>query len=232
VNYIDGDPRDQLAHVGSEVVRAGLVVGSGGNLSARIPGTDEFWVTAAGTWLDRLDRSSFARVRVADSAVDNRVAGPAPTSELGLHVATYRRRPDAGAVVHLHPQTVLLLDALREPIRLVTTDHLFYLRRIVTARFRRPGTTELAEEAADAAGDDTNCVVLSHHGCSVLADTVELAHKRAMYLEEAARLTYRALALGRADVMSECPPEFLEALESGIQTGYVTTLRKVTPDGG
>jgi len=33
------------------VVRAGLVVGSGGNLSARIPGTDEVWVTAReGSW--------------------------------------------------------------------------------------------------------------------------------------------------------------------------------------
>ncbi len=37
MNYIDGDPRDQLAHVGSDMVRAGLVVGSGGNLSAGYP---------------------------------------------------------------------------------------------------------------------------------------------------------------------------------------------------
>jgi len=62
VNYSDGDPRDQLAHVGSEVVSAGLVVGSGGNLSARVPGTDEFWVTGAGTWLDQLDRDAYVQV--------------------------------------------------------------------------------------------------------------------------------------------------------------------------
>jgi ribulose-5-phosphate 4-epimerase/fuculose-1-phosphate aldolase len=31
----------------------------------------------------------------------------------------------------------------------------------------------------------------------VLADTVELAHKRVLYLEEAATFTYRAMALGR-----------------------------------
>src|SRR2546421_2963749 len=105
------------------MVRAGLVVGSGGNLSARIAGTGDCWVTAAGTWLDRLGRSSFVRIRIADGRVDG--AGT-PTSELALHLATYRRRPEAGAVVHLHPQTVLLLDALREPIRLVTTDHIFY----------------------------------------------------------------------------------------------------------
>jgi L-fuculose-phosphate aldolase len=217
VNYRDGDPRDQLTHVGGEVVRAGLVVGSGGNLSARVPGADEFWVTAAGTWLNLLDRASFVRVRIADGATVDDAAYP-PTSELLLHLATYRRRTDVAAIVHLHPQSVLLLDALNEAVRLVTTDHVAYLRRIVTAPFRLPGTAELADEAADAAADGTNCVILSHHGCSVLADSVELAHKRALYLEEAARLTYRALALGRVDDLAACPPEFVKAIETGTRT--------------
>ncbi len=213
MNYIDGDPRDQLAHVGSDMVRAGLVVGSGGNLSARIPGLDECWVTAAGTWLDRLDRSSFVRVDLTDGSCATQ--GPRPTSELSLHLATYARRPDVTAVVHLHPQTVLLLDALDQPVRLVTTDHAFYLRRVVTAPFRLPGSAALADEAAAAVADGTNCVILSHHGCSVLADSVELAHKRALYLEEAARLTYRALALGRLDALRDCPAEFVASVESG-----------------
>jgi ribulose-5-phosphate 4-epimerase/fuculose-1-phosphate aldolase len=212
VNYRDGDPRDQLTHVGGEMVRAGLVVGSGGNLSARIPGTDECWVTAAGTWLDRLDRTSYVRMRIADGTAIGDAACP-PSSEVLLHLETYRRRFDVSAIVHLHPQTVLLLDALGVDIRLVTTDHVAYLRRIVTTPFRLPGTVELADVAAAATVDGTNCVILSHHGCSVLADSVELAHKRALYLEEAARLTYQALALGRLDDLAGCPPEFIRALE-------------------
>ena len=55
MNYVSGDLRDQLAHVGHDVVRSGLVVGSGGNLSVRLSDDDSCWVTAAGTWLDRLD---------------------------------------------------------------------------------------------------------------------------------------------------------------------------------
>jgi ribulose-5-phosphate 4-epimerase/fuculose-1-phosphate aldolase len=199
------------------MVRAGLVVGSGGNLSARVPGSDECWVTAAGTWLDRLDRASFVRVRIADGATIGDSGCP-PSSEMALHLATYRRRPDAAAIVHLHPQTVLLLDALGVEIRLVTTDHIGYLRRIATAPFRLPGTAELADLAAAATADGTNCVILSHHGCSVLADSVELAHKRALYLEEAARLTYGALVLGRLDTLAGCPAEFREALDSDTQT--------------
>ena len=204
MNYVAGDLRGQLAYLGRAVVQAGLVVGSGGNLSARTPSGDECWVTATGTWLDRLTQSSFVRVRISDGSVPH---GTAPTSELALHLATYRTRPDANVVVHLHPQSVLLLDAIGEPIRLTTTDHAYYVGRVITTPFCPPGSPAVGDLAAAACADGTNCVVLAHHGCSVLAGTVELAHKRALYLEEAARLTYRALALGRTP--AECPTSWL-----------------------
>ncbi|WP_326550549.1 class II aldolase/adducin family protein [Micromonospora sp. NBC_01813] len=252
MTYVAGDLRDQLAYLGRDVVRAGLVVGSGGNLSARLPDGDDCWVTGSGTWLDRLDRASFVRVRIADgcplpggpspdpepagaglpdlglagtaldAAPHGQQAGPPhhqqtdrplpPTSELALHLAVYRARPDVSAVVHLHPQSMLLLDAIGVPIRLVSTDHAFYLRRVVTVPFAPPGGQRLAQSAADAAADGTNCLILSRHGCSVLAGTVELAHKRAVNLEEAARLTYRALAVGRLDELTPLPADYLDRL--------------------
>jgi len=216
VNYVPGDLRDQLAHVGYDVVQAGLVCGSGGNLSARIPDEDACWVSGSGAWLDRLSRTSFTAVRISDGGPATVGAVPAPrtepTSELALHLALFRAREDVNAIVHLHPQTALLLDALGEHIRIVTTDHAFYLRRVSTVPFRRPGTTELAALTAAMAADGTNCLVLSQHGCVVMAESVELAHKRARNLEEAAQLTYRALTAGRLEGLRECPEEFLDRL--------------------
>jgi L-fuculose-phosphate aldolase len=212
VNYVPGDLRDQLAHVGYDVVQAGLVCGSGGNLSARIPDEDACWVSASGAWLDRMSRTTFAAVRISDGSPAAVGAVPPahvePTSELALHLALYRARPDVNAVVHLHPQTALLLDALGEHIRIVTTDHAFYLRRVSTVPFRMPGSTELAAMTAAMAADGTDCLLLSQHGCVVLADSVELAHKRARNFEEAAQLTYRALAANRLDTLRECPEVF------------------------
>jgi L-fuculose-phosphate aldolase len=219
VNYVPGDVRDQLAHVGYDVVHAGLVCGSGGNLSARIPDEDAIWVTAAGSWLERLSRAAFAAVRISDgapAAVGSVSAPPVePTSELALHLALYRARPDVNAIVHLHPQTALLLDALGEHIRIVTTDHAFYLRRVATVPFRLPGSLELASLAAAMAADGTDCLVLSHHGSVVMADSVELAHKRARNLEEAAQLTYRAVEAGRLENLRDCPDEFVNRIASG-----------------
>jgi L-fuculose-phosphate aldolase len=133
-----------------------------------------------------------------------------PTSEIALHLALYRARPDVNAVIHLHPQTALLLDALGEHIRIVTTDHAFYLRRVSTVPFRLPGSSEVAALTAAMAADGTDCLVLSQHGCVVMADSVELAHKRARNLEEAAMLTYRALAAGRLENLRSIPEEFLD----------------------
>ena len=219
MNYVPGDLRDQLAHAGYDVVQAGLVCGSGGNLSARIPDEDAIWVTASGTWLDRLSRNTFTAIRVSDGspATVGSVPPPRlePTSEIALHLALYRARPDVNAVIHLHPQTALLLDALGEHIRIVTTDHAHYLRRVSTVPFRLPGSAEVAALTAAMAADGTDCLVLSQHGCVVMGDSVELAHKRARNLEEAASMTYRALAAGRLENLRDCPEEFLDRLYDG-----------------
>jgi L-fuculose-phosphate aldolase len=102
----------------------------------------------------------------------------------------------------------VLLTALGEPIRFLTTDHLVYLRHVAIVGFHPPGSQELADAVGAAVADGTDCVLLSHHGCAVLAHTVEMALRRALNLEEAARLTYQALSsTGRLSgrEIAECP---------------------------
>jgi len=198
---------EELVDAGRTLVRAGLVLASGGNLSARRPGGAVAAVTARGTWLDRLGQADFTLVRLDDGAV---VGGaPDPSTELALHLECYRARPDASAVVHVHPQTSVLLAALGRPIRTITTDHAAYVGTVRVAPFRHPGTPQLATEAA-ALLHDCDCVVLSHHGCSVVGDSVEMALPRVLNLEEAAKLTYAALLIG--DTYTVCPPSYRERL--------------------
>lgn len=200
----------QLITAGRRAVAAGLVIGSGGNLSARLPDDDVVIVTATGSWLDELGEADFSLVRVGDGAV---VGGnPAPSVELPLHLESYRVRPDVNSVIHLHPQLSVLLAALGHDIRLITTDHVLYVRRIRVAPYHHSGTPELARAAADRIADGAcNCVILAHHGCSAVGDTVPLAYRRAANLEEAARATYNALLLGDTD--TACRPEYRARLD-------------------
>lgn len=215
MSYPDGDLRDQLAHVGAEAVRTGLVIGSGGNLSARMAGSDQCWITAAGSWLDRLEPTEFSLISIPEGRF--RDGHPQPSSEWRLHTETYARRPDVNAIIHLHPQTSVLLTALGYDIALITSDHAYYLREIAAIPFGQPGSVELAVAAAEAVAGGINALMLDHHGCSVLADSVELAHKRAVNLEEAARSTYAALLLtaGESRWVPQVPAGFLEAVGRG-----------------
>lgn len=83
------------------------MVGSGGNLSAREPGSDQCWITSSGSWLDRLEPAEFSLIGIPDGTP--RGGHPVPSSEWRLHTETYARRPDVNAIIHLHPQTSVLL---------------------------------------------------------------------------------------------------------------------------
>ena len=155
----------QLAGVGARAVGRGLVLGSGGNLSARAPGGEALVVTVSGAWLDELDDPrAWAVVALADGR--QTLGAGAPTSELAMHLAAHRARPDRAALVHLHPQASVLLDALGEPVRLVTIDHAYYVREVRRTPFLQSGSTALADAvAAEHVRDGgCDCVVLAHHG--------------------------------------------------------------------
>lgn len=196
----------QLTRVGRTAVERGLVVASGGDLSARI-GDRAFVVTNAGTWLDQLTPESFTVLDLEGNVLQS---GSRPSSEWRLHQMTYQTRPDSRAIIHLHPQYVLLLNALGHRIRLLTQDHVYYVRSVGETPFYPNGSDELAATAAKEA-ETHNCVVLSHHGCSVIGDSVSMAFRRALNLEEAAATTYRALLLGDRD--TEFPQESMHAIE-------------------
>jgi L-ribulose-5-phosphate 4-epimerase len=206
------DLRQELVDLGRRVVDAGLVVGAGGNLSARLPETDELLLSPSGYRLQDVEPDDLVVLGLDGEPRRGRLT---PSSEWAMHTAALTARPDTAAVVHLHPPYATLLHALGREIRLITIDHAYYVRRIAQIGYVPSGTVELGEAAAEQLAG-ANIVLLKHHGCLVVADSVELALHRVLNVEEAARATYRALLLG--DTTTVCPPEYLarvEELEAG-----------------
>lgn len=192
---------EELTEAGQDAVRRGLVLAGGGNLSARHPGGDEFVVTAAGTYLDKLDVGDFT---VMDLDGGIRAGNPNPSSEWKLHQRTYRVRPDVNSVIHLHPQLAVLIDALGHEVRLITLYHAFYLRKVARVPYAPNGSDELGDSAAEASRD-CDAVILEYHGCSTLGDTIATAYLRSLSLEQAAENTFRCLQVGNTDLTF--PPE-------------------------
>lgn len=190
----------ELIEVGRDAVGRGLVLASAGNLSARIS-DDAFVVTGSGTWLDRLTPEDFAVLSLADGETGAPAEGAiAPSSEWKLHHRAYRARPDAECVLHLHPRTAVVLASLGRPIRLLTLDHAYYLGSIGVTPFYHNGTDELADTAAEQLREH-DCVIMQNHGCSVVADSVDMAYRRALNLEDAAQATALALQIGDTETV-------------------------------
>lgn len=181
----------EIIDVGKNVVERGLVVGSGGNLSFRAPDSEIFFITGTGTQLDQLTPESFSQVDMEG----NHISGIKPSSEFRVHLESYKVRPDVYVCLHLHPQASVLTAALNLPIKFLTIDHVYYLRRVVRIPWIRSGTQEIADATAKAVAD-CNVVILENHGCVILAPNVQLGFSRVMNLEEASELTLRCNQLG------------------------------------
>jgi ribulose-5-phosphate 4-epimerase/fuculose-1-phosphate aldolase len=211
--------RERVVDLGHRVARAGLVVAAGGNIAARV-GEDELWVTPSGCRLADISAADLVRVHLDGGRGEG---ANTPTSELPLHLAALRARRDVTWSLHLHPPVATLLHALDIQIRTITTDHAFYLRSIATVPYLHPGSTQLADAAAEELSAGADVVLLRHHGCLVVAETPELAFATAMNLEAAAKATYRARLLG--DDTIACPPEFLDHVRSEEAGGRGYGLR-------
>jgi len=82
---------------------------SGGNLSIREENGD-IWITPARVDKGGLRRSNIVLVR-ADGAVEGEQP---PSSELPLHEAVYRARPDVRGIVRAHPVALVAFSVVHE----------------------------------------------------------------------------------------------------------------------
>jgi len=105
--------RGLLAELGRRYHAAGWLMGTSGNLSARLPVTDRdpgerVLVTASGRHKGRLGTGDFVIVDLDGAVV---AAGPnaRPSAETSLHTAVYRRVPEATVALHVHTVASTLL---------------------------------------------------------------------------------------------------------------------------
>lgn len=95
-----GDPRPDLITAAHYFYLQGWMVGTAGNLSARLP-DNSFWITASGRSKGELVLSDFVRV-AADGNVLERSPDLKPSAETGIHQTIYALFPTAQACYHVH----------------------------------------------------------------------------------------------------------------------------------
>ena len=184
------DAREAIVTTCQELSRAGLVVGTAGNLSVREG--DLVAVTPSGLHYTRLTPELVGVHRLDGAAVE---APLAPTSELPLHLAIYTARPEVGAVVHTHSPAATALSALVDEVPAVHYYVAMFGGPVAVASYATYGTQELARSVVRALHDRTACL-MSNHGAVAVAPDLAAAHEKSVYLEWLCDVYLRASSAG------------------------------------
>ncbi len=181
---LDNTRRD-LVTASHQLDRLGLAPGSSGNVSVRNGST--ILITPTGGSLGTLGTDDLAELDLTGAWR----AGAAPSKEVPLHTAFYRRDPTIGAAVHLHSEHATAV-ACRRPwsqhsaLPPITPYFLMRVGQTPLLPFAPPGSNKLARHL-DSLDVDVRSVLLANHGSLVAADDLAGAVDAAIELEAASR---------------------------------------------
>ena len=135
-----------------------------------------------------------------------------PSSELPMHLAVYRRRPDVTAVVHAHPPVATGFAVAGIPLdRAVLAEVVTTLGSIPIAEYGTPSTQELAD-AVDRHIAVHDGLLLANHGAITVADGLLRAYYKMETIEHFARISVVARLLGRERLLSREEVDRLQKL--------------------
>ncbi len=178
--------REAIVRFGRSMFERGLTFGSSGNISTRL--ADGWLMTPTNVALDRLDPARLARLDNDGQSL----SGDAPTKESFLHIAMYRERATAKAVVHLHSTYSVAVSCLadvdtEDVLPPVTAYYVMRVGALPLVPYFPPGDLDLAEAVRKVAGRH-HAVLLANHGPVVAGDSLEAAVNAIEELEETAKL--------------------------------------------
>ena len=188
--------KEQVWKLHQELPKNGLVVWTGGNVSARDPESGFVVIKPSGVLYDELQPEDHVVVNLDGKIIEGKLK---PSSDTASHLYIYRHRPDVNGVVHTHSSYATAFAALGRSIPVYLTaiaDE--FGGPIPCAGFALIGDEVIGREVVENIGD-SSAVLLKNHGVFTIGSTARKAVKAAVMVEDVARAVWLALQLGQPD---------------------------------
>jgi len=196
--------RAEIIFYGKKMVELGLVFGSEGNISVRLPGKG-YLITPSMVDYEEMKEEDIVLVDGEGNALSG---SRKPSIETPIHLAVYKARKDVNAVIHSHPpfSTVVAILGLRIP-PIVEEMIPFLGGELVTSEYGIPGSEELARNIVRALGNK-NAVFIANHGLLACGSSLKDALRNTILAERIARVFIISSILGRPRELPEDSIEF------------------------
>lgn len=192
--------RHELLRLHAELPRHGLVVWSGGNVSARDPDTGLVAIKPSGVRYEDLTAEGMVVVDLDGGIVDGELH---PSSDTASHLYIYRHRPDVHGVVHTHSRYATAFAAIGRPIPTYLTAQADEIGgEIPCAGFAYVGDDAIGAQVVDGIGSSP-AILLKNHGVFTVGPTAVAAVKTAVMVEELAATVWVALQIGTPEVLPD-----------------------------
>lgn len=191
--------RADVARLHGELIRWGLVIWTGGNVSGRVPGADLFVIKPSGISYDDLTAENMILCDLDGDIVPGTPGSEnSPSSDTAAHAYVYRNMPGVGGVVHTHSTYAVAWAARGEPIPCVITamaDE--FGGEIPVGPFAIIGDDSIGRGIVETlSAHRSRAVLMRNHGPFTIGASAKDAVKAAVMVEDVARTVHIARQLG------------------------------------
>lgn len=206
--------REQLVELHAELPRNNLVVWTGGNVSARDPGSGLVAIKPSGVRYEDLTAESMVVLDLDASVRDGSLS---PSSDTASHLYIYRHRPDVHGIVHTHSRYATAFAAVGRSIPVYLTAQADeFGGEIPCAGFTLIGDEGIGKLVVDGIGRSP-AILLRNHGVFTVGPSARAAVKAAVMTEDIAATVFAALQLGIPDAL---PDDVVAQLHHRYTTVY------------
>lgn len=207
------EPLEALCEAGRRLHARNLLAAADGNLSYRFS-DDRIAMTPSGVSKANLSPGDFAFLQLDGTVLSGR-----PSTERLMHLAVYRRCPEARAVAHAHPPTAIAWS-LAHPDYAFLPDEampevILAAGRIPFVPYARPGTEAMGDGLLPFLPHH-RLLILARHGGLCWGESVAEAANGLERLEHVCQILLSAERLGGAKPLPASEIEALRALRAGM----------------
>ena len=189
--------RADIIQVGRLMFDKGWIAANDGNLSVRLE-DDRILATPTGVCKGMMDATDL----ILCNLEGEKVCGERElTTEMGMHLAIYRLRPDVRGIVHAHPPAATGFAAAGRALNLaLLPEVIICLGSVPLADYGQPGTAALLEGMLPYI-PKYDALLLANHGAVAYGEDLLQAYFRMETVEHLARIALVAELLGGPKVL-------------------------------